>query len=155
MTQMAGRPPKPTRLLELTGSVRKNPGRYKARSAEPQPPQIPVGGPPDKFMIFHPDFGYQDAERLRAIWDNCLKMWPWITFSDRDALEHYCQLKLKQDKGTLKNAELAALIKIRSELGGTGTGRVRLGVKAAGEDGHRNGAKPADPRVAYLQRKFG
>lgn len=152
---MGGRPPKPTNLLELTGAYRKNPKRRKAREAEPKPPEIPVGAPPAKWMIFHPDDGYQKAEKLRAIWDNCLKMWPWITYSDRDALEDYCRFKLEMDAGRkLSGAELSAMIRIRSELGGTGSGRARLGVKAAGASSGAP-AKKEDPRTAFLARKYG
>jgi hypothetical protein len=150
-----GRPPKPTNLLELTGAFRKNPGRRKARQGEPDPPKLPVEMPA-KFQVFHPDTGYQKAEKLRSIWDNCLKAWPWVTFSDRDALEDYCRFKLELDEGRkLSGAELSAMIRIRSELGGTGSGRARLGVRAAGQDGTaaKASAAPADPRAAFMARR--
>lgn len=78
-------------------------------------------------------------------------MWPWLTFSDCDALEHYCLLKLKQDEGRLNGAELTAISRTRSELGGTGTGRARLGMLNAPSSAVP--AKAANPRVAYLARK--
>jgi hypothetical protein len=154
---MPGRPPKPTNLLELSGAYRKNPQRKRAREGEPQPPALPVEMPA-KFLIFHPAEGYLKAEKLRSIWDNCMKMWPWITFSDRDALEDYCRLKLMFDEGRkMSGAEMSAMIRIRSELGGTGSGRARLGVKAAGQGnaGAQASTKAEDPRAAYLARKFG
>jgi hypothetical protein len=158
---MPGRPPKPTNLLELSGAFRKNPKRRRAREKEPLPPAIPLEMPA-RFLIFHPEIGYQKAEKLRAIWDNCIKMWPWVTFSDRDALEQYCGLKAKDDQHRyasgpeLSGAEMTAMIRIRSELGGTGTGRARLGVQAAGQAGSaKASAKTADPRAAFLARKFG
>lgn len=137
----------------LSGAARKNPARIKARAGEP----APVHGsmePPPKFMIFHPDLGYQEAEKLRSIWDNCLKMWPWLTFSDRDALEHYCKLKLKEDRNTLTNAELSAIVKMRTELGGTGSGRARLNVGARFAQPKDKPAS-ADPRQAFLTKKYG
>jgi hypothetical protein len=149
---MAGRPPKPTELLLLTGAGRKNPKRIRARANEPQSPG-PAGGPPAKWMIFHPDTGYQEAEKMRQIWDNCLKMWPWVTFSDRDALEGYCKLKLKEDRNALSGAELTALMRARTELGGTGSGRARLGIRNT--PGASQPAKVADPRSQFLARKFG
>jgi hypothetical protein len=149
---MAGRPPKPTELLLLTGAGRKNPKRIKARAGEPQPPG-PIGGPPAKWMIFHPDTGYGRAEKLRAIWDNCIAMWPWVSFSDRDALEGYCLLKLQEDQGTLSGSELTALMRARTELGGTGSGRARLGIR--GNLAAPSTPKASDPRVAFLDRKFG
>lgn len=146
---MAGRPPKPTKLLELTGALRKNPGRYRARAEEPKSP--PLGEAPRKFMVFHPDTGYQDAEKLRAIWDNCVAMWPWLEFADRDMLEYYCELKLRKDKKIqLSGAEITAMLRICSEFGGTGTGRARRGMRSQAP---APGGKRADPRVAYLSRK--
>jgi hypothetical protein len=150
---MPGRTPKPTKLLELTGAFRKNPKRKQAREGEPE--SVSIGGPPAKWMIFHPDIGYQRCEKLRAIWDNCTAMWPWIEFADRDALEDYCRWKMAMDDGTkLSGAEISAMKSIRSELGGTGSGRARLGVRS-----HRPPAakqsKAADPRAAFLARKFG
>ena len=81
-------------------------------------------------MIFHPAVGYQTAEKLRAIWDNCLKQWPWLQYADRDSLEDYCELKLKREKHErMSGAEITAMIRIPwRELGGTGTGRARLGM---------------------------
>lgn len=150
---MAGRPPKPTELLLLTGAGRKNPKRMRARANEPQPPPLPVGGPPAKWMIFHPDTGYQEAEKIRAIWDNCLKMWPWVTYSDRDALEGYCLLKRKEDRGVLSGSELTALMRARTELGGTGSGRARLGIRNTPSASQPT--KAADPRSQFLARKYG
>jgi hypothetical protein len=97
---------------------------------------------------------YADWEKLRAIWENCLAMWPWVTVSDRDALEDYCRFKLEMDESRkLSGAELTAMIRLRTELGGTGSGRARLGVRAAG--GPREPAKKADPRVVYMKRRVG
>ncbi len=152
---MAGRPPKPTKLLELTGAVRKNPGRYKDRAAEPASTGD-IGGPPQKWMIFHPEEGYLRAEKLRAIWDDCVKMWPWLEFADRDALADYCQLKQKFDEcfqggRKMPGAEIAAMKSIRTELGGTGAGRARLGVRSPSKSVK---AKPADPRAAFLAQRL-
>jgi hypothetical protein len=151
-----GRPPKPTNLLELTGAFRKNPGRRKAREQEPQPPAIALEMPA-RFQIFHPDIGYQDAEKLRGYWNRCLAMWPWLTFSDSDALEFYCDLKLKVSKGKADGTEKNLIAKMISEFGGTGAGRAKLGVQAAKLGGQAKASTaPADPRAAFLaRRKFG
>lgn len=98
---------------------------------------------------------YLRANKLLVIWDKCMAMWPWVTFSDRDALEHYCKLKLKQDADTLTGAELTAIRSIRSELGGTGSGRARLGVRSGGPASSGQPPKAADPRAQFLSRKFG
>jgi len=97
---------------------------------------------------------YLQANKLLAIWHKRLIMWPWTTFSDTDALAHYCELKLKQESDTLSGAELTAIRSIRSELGGTGSGRARLGVRSAGSAPAPK-AKGADPRAQFLARKTG
>jgi len=148
-----GRPPKPTELLLLTGAGRKNPKRLKERAAEPQPPCPNVGGPPIEWMIFHPAIGYQRAEKLRALWDERAKVWPWLTISDRDALADYCELMLDKKTRRLNGAELAFLRGTRSDLGGTGVGRVRLGQR--GGSAAPSTPKAVDPRAAFLGRKFG
>jgi hypothetical protein len=156
---MAGRLPKPTALLEAQGAFRKNPARRRARQGEPQPPAGGIGAPPERWQIFHPELGYQKFEKLRAIWDNCAKMWPWLTPSDRDAVEQYAKLKYKDDQHLyasgpeLSGAELTAILRLRTELGGTGSGRARLGVRAAGLP--REPAKKADPRIVYMKRRAG
>jgi DNA-binding CsgD family transcriptional regulator len=97
---------------------------------------------------------YLQANKLLNIWHKRLIMWPWTTFSDTDALAHYCELKLKQESGTLSGAELTAIRSIRSELGGTGSGRARLGVRPAGGAAPQK-PKGADPRAQFLARKTG
>jgi hypothetical protein len=148
------RPPNPTNLQVLKGAFQKDPARGRRRAEEPQPPdrvlELPV-----RWRIFHPDDGYREAERFRAVWDNCIAMWPWLTFSDQDALEHYCVLKLKQDRGALSGAELTAIGRIRSELGGTGSGRARLGMLNAPAAPSGSRAQPQNPRAAFLARKTG
>ncbi|UWZ84642.1 hypothetical protein [Occallatibacter riparius] len=49
---MAGRPRKPTNLLEITGALRKNPSRARARQGEPQP-ALGLGEPPVRWQS-HP-----------------------------------------------------------------------------------------------------
>jgi hypothetical protein len=49
---MAGRPRKPTKLLEITGALRKNPARGRAREGEPQPAGD-LGDPPERWQS-HP-----------------------------------------------------------------------------------------------------
>lgn len=150
---MAGRPPNPVKLQELKGAYRKNPNR---RPVAELPATGDIGGPPAKWMIFHPDMGYQRAEKFRAIWDNCCKMWPWMEYADRDALEDYCRWKLELDEGRkLSGAEISAMKSIRSELGGTGSGRARLGVRSSQPAKSTAAAKGADPRAAFLAQKCG
>lgn len=137
---------------KLTGAVRQNPKRFKARATKDDAP--PVGEPPQKWMIFHPDIGYQEAEKLRTIWDNCCRLWPWMQQADRDDLEQYCRLKLKDDKGTIKGPELTAMLRIRSYLvsGANHARRSSLNLP-----GNTQPAKAAarDPREKFLASKVG
>ncbi len=150
---MSGRPPNPVKLQELKGAYRKNPNR---RPAAELPTTGDIGGPPAKWMIFHPNVGYQRAEKFRAIWDNCCRMWPWMEFADRDALEDYCRWKLELDENRkLSGAEISAMKSVRSELGGTGSGRARLGVRSPRVGAASKVAKAADPRAAFLAQKCG
>jgi hypothetical protein len=104
-------------------------------------------------MIFHPDIGYQRAEKLRALWDERAKVWPWLTVSDRDGLADYCELMLEKKSRRLNGAELSFLRGTRSDLGGTGVGRVRLGQR--GVSAAPVSPKGVDSRAAFLARKFG
>jgi hypothetical protein len=45
---MAGRPRKPTNLLEMSGALKKNPKRGKAREGEPRP-DASLGAPPERW----------------------------------------------------------------------------------------------------------
>jgi hypothetical protein len=151
---MGGRPPKPLKLLQLTGADRKNPKRFKNRGEELKSP--PIGGPPQEWMIFHPDTGYQRAERLRKLWDHCLGMWgQWLEFADRDALVDYIEYRDRMKNGPpLKGIEITTMNKIRTDLGGTGSGRAKRGMLNAPR-GDQGAKKAEDPRAAYLARKTG
>jgi|SRR5665213_2090017 len=152
---MPGRPPNPLALQLLKGADRKDPKRYREKKAN-QLVSGDIGGPPARWLIFHPDVGYQRAEKLRATWDNCCKMWPWMEYADRDALEDYCGWKVDKESGIkLSGAEISAMKSIRSELGGTGSGRARLGVRSPKSAASTKAGKAADPRQAFLARKFG
>lgn len=152
---MAGRPPKPTELLLLSGAARKNPKRMRARADEPIPPSPNIGPPPADWMIFHPGLGYQRAEKLRALWDERAKLWPWLTISDRDALADYCELMLEKKTRKLSGSELTFLRGTRSDLGGNAVGRIKLGQRASGASSSALPAKSSDPRASFLLRKSG
>lgn len=152
---MPGRPPNPTGLQILKGAHRKDPQRYRNRiAAEPQSP--PIGPPPDAFMIFAPDLGYQRAEQLRGKWDQCIEMWPWLRFGDRDALQEYVELRVKRERREkLSGSDVGLYRSLLIELGGTAAGRARRGMLNAPAAPTRASAQPADPRGAFLARKTG
>lgn len=91
---MRGRPPKPTKLLEIGGAFKKNPARGRARADEPVP-EGPLGPPPAEWTA-----GAEKNARLAAL----LRAWQEIvdqaafgvlTSADRDLVELACYLKYK------------------------------------------------------------
>jgi hypothetical protein len=142
---MPGRPRKPTALLLLTGAGNKNPGRLKDRVVESAGPSVPIGNPPVDFMIQSPESGYRQAERLRAIWEECLAMWPWADFSDRFTVEAICRLKVKERNETIKTGERTTLAR---EIRTIVESRWKAGQQASGA----SGANRSDPRAAYAEK---
>jgi len=53
VSEMAGRPAKPTNLLAMTGQLARNPKRYASRKGEPRP-DGPLGDAPDRWQP-HPE----------------------------------------------------------------------------------------------------
>lgn len=72
---MAGRPRKPTAVLELSGAFDKNPKRRAARADEPVVTE-PLGLPPSHLT-------QDEAKR----WADIEKMCPWLRMPDRIAVE--------------------------------------------------------------------
>lgn len=152
---MAGRPPKPKELLMLTGADKRNPARFRKREGEPTPPPKPLEYPA-YWRIEEPQFGYQRAAKLRAIWDECLEMWPWLTYSDSVTLERICPKLLAERNAMLNGCSITAaeqriLSELLTSVGANGVGRARLGQQVA----PKSDAAAKDPRAAYMERKVG
>ena len=143
---MPGRPPKPTAVLEMTGAARKNPKRMRERAGEPQSPGG-LGDPPERYLLEMPS-----AREKLAIWQECQAMWPWIGYSDRMTVEDICELTYKLRHNTIAVGERAQLKGLRNDMGGSPSGRGRLGSSPAPAVAPTSAA---DPRDAYLTRAQG
>ncbi|MDE2099265.1 MAG: hypothetical protein KGL39_18570, partial [Patescibacteria group bacterium] len=95
-----GRPPKPLKVLEMSGATRKNPARYRARKAAGRLKLPPLGPPPEEWV--------KDAESngrcaaLLRIWSDivsqdaaCLRV---LNASHRLLVKNTCQLQYKVDR---------------------------------------------------------
>lgn len=150
---MAGRPPKPTNLLELTGAFRKDPARRRKRGNEPQPPG-PIGEPPAGFLIQEPATGYQRAAKLLKLWQESVSMWPWLTFSDRHSLARYCELALRFDEKTASESDKRLCQSMCSRMGGDGAGRAGLGqLGAMAAMASSPAPERIDARADFLRQK--
>jgi phage terminase small subunit len=124
-----GRPPKPTKLLEMSGAVKKNPQRYAARKREPQPGDV-LGPPPPHFLIQEPATGFQRAARLRGIWDELVAQVPAGVLTSADAwlVECACYLmeKRRYQAGDFKSGDQAQLTGLLGKMGMTPVDRARM-----------------------------
>ena len=120
---LVGRPRKPTAVLEMSGAFQRNPQRRRARVNEPEV-KLGVGDPPACFLIPEPESGYQEAARLKAIWEQIAEEGPWISRSSRGTVETLCRITdaIKRKAGKLP--QLAVVEdKLRSSLGLTEASR--------------------------------
>lgn len=82
-----GRPPKPTKVLQLTGATKHDKKRYAARGKEPETTG-PIGAPPEHWK--KPSSYPKGA--LEEIWNDIVRQAPpgLLTLSDRMLLEFLC-----------------------------------------------------------------
>ena len=123
----AGRPPKPTAVLELTGAFKKNPARAQDRAEEPRPLN-PVGEPPPSL-----------SAGAKKCWLEIVSLLPFgVAYdSDRIALEQYaetlafCRMhKWRADKG-VDSKTLVRMEAMYARFGMTPADRSRIKVKPA------------------------
>ncbi len=116
-----GRPRTPTKVLKALGSFKKDPKREREREGEPTVTGK-IGRPPNSFMIQSPDQGYQQAERLRAIWRQVQRDAPWLDRANRMVVEALCyatdavRQESKPGRKGLSQA-LAAQARLLNDLG--------------------------------------
>ncbi len=120
------RPRKPTKLLELSGAIKRNPQRYRDRADEPQG-HPEVGDPPADFL--RPESS--EAKRHLEIWHRFLAEAPpgCITGSDRTRLSLACRLLARIERGEGTSANHAQMERYLAGFGMSGEGRARRGVK--------------------------
>jgi hypothetical protein len=140
---MAGRPRKPTNLLEMGGAFKKNPGRQKARLNEPKPTGD-VGPPPAHWST---PSSYVKGVRER-IWNEYVEQFPpgLLTNTDRSQLEQLCIATYEARRpGKQQIRWSAEVTKILRLFGGNPVDRARISIDA--------GSAPEDSLDAFTRRK--
>lgn len=122
-----GRLPKPTRLLEISGSYEKHPERRRARRSEPVSTD-PLGAPPERF---------QPGTKRYECWFELQQMLPEgvLTRADRWAAEIACMLMGDQRSGyTLKPGQLSQLTSLLARFGATPADRAKVAIGDSEEE---------------------
>jgi hypothetical protein len=127
---LKGRPPKPSRVLEMNGSFQHNPSRKRARANEPQTGKCFDSAPPPEFLIPEPELGYQFAARCLRQWQELALEGPYIGYGSRGTVISLCILKANMLRIASGSKELSRLMntedKLRSSLGLTEVSRPKV-----------------------------
>lgn len=128
---LKGRPPTPTRILEMRGSFRKNPQRRRTRANEPaEVGKCFAGPPPAEFLVEEPAMGYQRAQRLLKEWKQLALEGPDIGYASRGTVISLCMIKAeiwRLPEGSKRWAQLTNTEdKLRSSLGLTEVSRPKV-----------------------------
>jgi len=115
---MAGRPRTPTNILELKGSIKKDPLRFKDRENEPQNVN-PVGDPPDNLNEAEQSAWHQF---VRESIDGVLGE------ADRIALEQACKIYAKSKTADLTGQEHTQFFRYLSQFGMLPADRSKISV---------------------------
>lgn len=121
----AGRPPKPLVLLEMSGSIKRNPGRYKGRVENQIETKGSIGGPPESFV------NCAWSIRLTALWEKITSEAPvgLLTASDREFVEQLCRFGVDAKASTKTSIRSGQLyVAGLKSLGMTPEGRARSGI---------------------------
>jgi hypothetical protein len=125
-----GRPCKPTAVLEMSGSFKKDPQRRRARANEPKTTKLFASPPPDEFLIESPATGYQRAARWLREWKQLEIEAPDMSYSSRGSVITLCMIKAEIWSLPTGSRRLEVLSdrenKLRSALGLTETTRPKV-----------------------------
>lgn len=124
----AGRPAAPLAKLKASGTIDKNPGRYKDRK---EPQSKPIGKPSRSLK-----------KREIEAWHAFVYEAPWIREGDRRLLEMACKLTALLWADRADNDDMRLLLSLLSKMGMTPTDRSR--VLIAQDD------KAKDPSEAFF-----
>jgi hypothetical protein len=144
------RKPKPIELQLLKGAHRNDPSRLAGRIEALKIPRIPLGDPPAYFLVKAPGIGYQRAEKLHQIWDECRAKWEGRIFeADSFALETVCLLLFQQREAYVHQHKfapgaLSALVKLTTMF-----------EERAPEIGMGADDVASDPRAEYMAKRAG
>lgn len=132
------RPRKPTKVLELTGALRKNPQRRRERAQEPTV-EAPLGPPPER-LGQRTHRLVEDPALFGAL---CVEAWhelqshaPWLTAADRVLLETLAVWVAEDWLGLLPTQLVPSKLRALGMLGLTPADRSK--VKAPPEAPKRN-----------------
>jgi hypothetical protein len=127
---MAGRPRKPTAVLEMSGAYKKNPGRAAARGGEPTVTDG-IGEPPDFLLI-------PGRERELGCWREIVsEAHPGVlSKADRIIVEIAARMLFKVRISIAKPADIKQLESCLVRLGMTPIDRSRVNAKKDKSDEH-------------------
>src|SRR5215831_8623815 len=112
---LRGRPPKPSRVLEMNGSFAHNPSRKRARANEPKTGKCFASPAPDEFLIQEPAVGYQRAARLLKAWNQLALEGPDIGYSSRGTVITLCRVTVDIERLPEESKRLAQLATVQSK----------------------------------------
>lgn len=127
------RPRKPTKLLLLTGTAKRNPGRLKGRAEQGADGVWRESGPESPPLATEPP-AYFDAEE-RERWAELLRILPAGVPQERDqiAAEMIAQLWAGLRRRALDAKEMSLLCSLLGKFGMTPAERSKVGVPSAGK----------------------
>jgi hypothetical protein len=115
----------PTKVLEISGAISKNPGRYAERANEPQP-KDPLGDPPQEFLG-------QYSTKLLAAWNEIIAQVPEgvLTSADRAHVEMTSRVMVRTRTSFAKAGDFALLDKLLGKMGCNPADRSKVAVTKA------------------------
>jgi hypothetical protein len=113
----------PTKVLEMSGALKKNPQRAAERANEPQPTE-PIGDPPADFLREHS----LEASRHLAAWKDIVAQVPdgVLTSADRAHVEMTARVMARTRIPGAKSSDFALLDKLLGKLGCNPADRSRV-----------------------------
>src|SRR5262249_19607174 len=120
---MAAAGGKTKRDLAASGTLDKNPGRYRDKRDGKSPKDPPLGEPPG-----HLDFAQAHC------WNQFRTEMPWLTASDATLVEMACTLRAQLMCGILSVKDYGALRALIVQLSGTTLSRDRMRAPSEDED---------------------
>lgn len=134
-----GRPRKNLALLEMSGSIAKNRGRFADRGQEPET-SGPIGDPPADFLSLH-----GDGPKLLAKWRKLVDEAPIgvLTASDSEYLAAVCRMGVEAGRTASKGFR-QALKEYGSMLKGLGMTPEGRAIRGLGAKAPKKTANPLD-----------
>ena len=112
---------KPTAVLEMSGALKKNPARGRARANEPQV-DGKLGNAPSHL-----------SDDAKKVWGEIRKRCQWVTEADWITVEEVCIMTVRMRQGGMKASDFNTLRSLLSELGMTPVSRSKVQAQAKTE----------------------